>query len=112
MMVSRYPYVFRGEKQYTEVSQGTQSMEQKAKLTSKGQVTTPKAVRKALGIKESDSLLFDVEGSEEVRLGVERKPVSFADYEGVWREGRGMSWEEVNAYVRDLRGHDNEEQEG
>ena len=87
-------------------------MEHKARLTSKGQVTIPKAVRKALGIKEGDSLLFDVEGSEEVRLRVERRPVSFADYEGAWREGRGMSWEEVNAYVRDLRVHDDEERDG
>lgn len=47
-----------------------------------------------------------------MRLRVERKPVSFADYEGAWREGRGMSWEEVNAYVRDLRGHDDDEQDG
>jgi glycosyltransferase involved in cell wall biosynthesis len=36
--------------------------------------------------------------------------VSFADYAGVWREGNegvtGMSVEEVNAYVRETRGHD------
>ncbi len=35
-----------------------------------------------------------------------REAGSFADYAGIWREGEGMSWEEVNAYVRDLRGHD------
>jgi AbrB family looped-hinge helix DNA binding protein len=87
-------------------------MEQKARLTSKGQVTIPKPVREALGIKEGDSLLFDVEDGGEARLRVERKPVSFADYEGAWREGRGMGWEEVNAYVRDLRGHDDDEQDG
>lgn len=80
-------------------------MEQKATVTSKGQVTIPKAVRRALGIKEGDGLVFEV-GDGEARLRVVRKPVSFADYEGAWREGEGMSWEEVNAYVRDLRGHD------
>ncbi len=36
---------------------------------------------------------------------VEKEPVSFADYAGAWREGKGMSWEEVNDYVRWLRGH-------
>ena len=80
-------------------------MEQRARVTSKGQVTIPKAVRRALGIREGDSLLFDLEDGD-VRLRIERKPVSFADYEGAWREGKGMSVEEVNAYVRDLRGHD------
>lgn len=83
-------------------------MEQKARVTSKGQVTVPKAVRRAMGIKEGDSLVFEVEG-DEVRLHVARRPVSFADYAGIWREGEGMSWEEVNAYVRDLRGHDDEQ---
>ena len=80
-------------------------MDQRARVTSKGQVTIPKAVRHALGIREGDSLVFEVEGGE-VRMRVARKPVSFADYEGAWREGDGMSWEEVNAYVRDLRGRD------
>jgi len=82
-------------------------MERKAKLTSKGQVTIPKAVRQALGLREGDSLVFEVKG-EEVRLRVARERVGFADYAGVWREGRGMSWGEVNDYIRDLRGHDDE----
>lgn len=75
-------------------------MEQRARVTSKGQVTVPKAVRRAMGIKEGDGLVFEAEDGE-ARLRVERKPVSFADYAGAWREGKGMSWEEVNAYVRD-----------
>jgi antitoxin PrlF len=80
-------------------------MEQKAKITSKGQVTIPKVVRDALGIREGYSLLFEVEDFE-VRVHAARRPVSFADYAGAWREGEGMSWDEVNDYVRDLRGRD------
>ncbi len=83
-------------------------MEQRARVTSKGQVTVPKAVRRAMGLKEGDDLVFEMEDGD-VRLRVERKPVSFADYVGVLREGKGMSWDEVNAHVRDLRGHDNEQ---
>lgn len=79
-------------------------MEQKAKVTSKGQVTIPKAVRRTLGIREGDSLVFEISNGE-ARIRVDRKPVSFADYAGAWREGEGMSIEEVNAYIRDLRGH-------
>ena len=80
-------------------------MEYRATVTSKGQITVPKAVRQILGIKEGDSLLFELENGD-IRLRVEREAVSFADYAGIWREGEGMSWEDVNAYVRDLRGHD------
>jgi antitoxin PrlF len=82
-------------------------MELKARVTSKGQLTIPKEVRRALGIREGDSLLFEVdEDDEQVRVRVERKPVSFADYEGAWREGKGMSLAEVDEYMRELRGYD------
>lgn len=82
-------------------------MELKAKVTSKGQLTIPKEVRRVLGVRAGDSLVFDMsEDGEEVRVRVARKPVSFADYEGAWREGKGMSLEEVNEYMRELRGYD------
>jgi AbrB family looped-hinge helix DNA binding protein len=34
-----------------------------ARVTSKGQVTVPKAVREALGISEGDDVIFRVEGN-------------------------------------------------
>lgn len=78
-----------------------------ARITSKGQLTIPKEVRRALGVRAGDSLLFEIgDDSDEVRVRVARQPVSFADYAGVWREGKGMSAGEVNSYVRDLRGHE------
>ena len=80
-------------------------MEQKARITSKGQVTIPKDVRAALGVREGDTLVFEVENGG-ARVSVIRKPVSFADYEGAWREGEGMTWEEINAETREFRGHD------
>ena len=80
-------------------------MEQRARITSKGQVTVPKKVRDALGVRAGDSLVFEVEdGGAKVR--VVRKPVSFADYEGALREGEGMSWGEINADLREFRGHE------
>jgi AbrB family looped-hinge helix DNA binding protein len=41
-------------------------MDVAAKVTSKGQVTVPKAVRDALGIKEGDEVTFRVEGNRAV----------------------------------------------
>jgi AbrB family looped-hinge helix DNA binding protein len=82
-------------------------VELKARITSKGQLTIPKEVRRALGVREGDNLLFEInDDGDEVTVRVARKPVSFADYAGVWREDDGMSVGEVNAYVRELRGHE------
>lgn len=81
-------------------------MELRARVTSKGQLTIPVEVRRTLGVKSGDSLIFEVGDDGEVRVSVARKPVSFADYEGVWREGSGLSGEEADAYVRELRGHE------
>jgi antitoxin PrlF len=82
------------------------TMELKAKVTSKGQLTIPKEVRRALGVREGDSLIFDMDDGGEVRVRVARKPVSFADYAGAWREGKGMRKDEVDEYMRELRGYD------
>ena len=41
-------------------------MEVAAKVTSKGQVTVPKAVRDALGIREGDEIVFRIEGKRAV----------------------------------------------
>ena len=41
-------------------------MDAAAKVTSKGQVTVPKVVRDALGIKEGDQVVFRVEGNRAV----------------------------------------------
>ena len=71
------------------------------------QVTIPKEVRRALGVRAGGDLLFEIgDDSGEVRVRVSRKPVSFADYAGAWREGKGMSAEEINSCVRDLRGRE------
>ncbi len=41
-------------------------MEIAAKLTSKGQITIPRAVREALSLQEGDSVIFRVEGDRAV----------------------------------------------
>lgn len=69
-------------------------MDVAAKVTSKGQVTVPKAVRDALGIHEGDEVVFRVEGDRAV---LARTP-DFLDLAGsvsVPAERRSATWDEV-----------------
>jgi AbrB family looped-hinge helix DNA binding protein len=47
----------------------TSGLEAAAKVTSKGQVIVPKAVRDALGMSEGDEIVFGVEGGRAVLAG-------------------------------------------
>lgn len=47
-----------------------------ATVTSKGQITIPKAIRQALGIKEKDRLLFLVEDDRLVLIPLRHRPLS------------------------------------
>jgi antitoxin PrlF len=70
------------------------SMDVRAKMTSKGQVTVPKAVRDALELHEGDELLFRVERSRALLA----KTPNFLDLAGsvaVPADKRGTPWDEV-----------------
>lgn len=70
------------------------AMDIAAKVSSKGQVTVPKAVRDALGIKEGDEVVFRVEGDRAV---LARTP-HFLDLAGSIRvpaAKRNVAWDEV-----------------
>lgn len=69
-------------------------MDSHARITSKGQVTIPKAVRDALELHEGDELHFRVERSRAVIA----KTPSFLELAGsvsVPAAKRGTSWDEV-----------------
>jgi len=81
------------------------TMQREAKVTSKGQVTIPHEIRRMLRIKEGDTVVFEAD-EHGVRL-VPRQPASiFAEYAGIWREGEGLTIDEINAEIRELRGHE------
>lgn len=69
-------------------------MDAAAKLTSKGQVTVPKAVRDALDLKEGDEIIFRVEGS---RALLARTPdfLALAGTVRVPAARRNVAWDEV-----------------
>lgn len=73
-----------------------------AKLTSKGQVTVPKAVRDALGIAAGDEIVFRVEGDRAV---LARTP-DFLDLAGsiqVPAARRNAAWDDVIRRARSNR---------
>ena len=77
-------------------------MVERARMTSKGQLTVPKAVRTALGLEAGDDLLFRVEDGR----AVVARTQSFLDRAGsvpVPAEKRGTPWDEVLAATRAAR---------
>ena len=73
-----------------------------AKVTSKGQVTLPKAVRDALGVKPGDRVLFRVRDRHAL---LARTPdlLELAGSIPVPPEVRGLSWDEVMERMRRAR---------
>lgn len=77
-------------------------MDTAARVTSKGQVTVPKAVRDALGIEEGDEIVFRVEGNRAV---LARTPdfLGLADTVHVPAAKRNVAWDEVVRRTRASR---------
>ena len=77
-------------------------MDVAAQLSSKGQITVPKAVRDALGLLEGDQVVFRVEG----RRAVLARTTSLLDLAGtvsVPAAKRGTPWPEVRRRARAAR---------
>ncbi|MFM7534794.1 MAG: AbrB/MazE/SpoVT family DNA-binding domain-containing protein [Acidimicrobiales bacterium] len=77
-------------------------MEIAAKMSSKGQITVPKAVRDALGIGEGDHVVFRVEGNRAV---LARTPdfLSLAGTIKVPAARRNAAWDDVIRKTRSAR---------
>lgn len=77
-------------------------MDERAKVTSKGQVTIPRSVREALALEEGDELLFRVERS---RALIAKMP-NFLDLAGsvsVPAAKHGTPWDEILRRTRSER---------
>ena len=77
-------------------------MEKHAKITSKGQITVPLAIRRALGVRAGDVLLF-----EEDKTGVRVRPVRakrpFAKYRRIGNRETGSGKKAVIRWTRAMR---------
>jgi AbrB family looped-hinge helix DNA binding protein len=77
-------------------------MDVAARVTSKGQVTVPKAVREALGVNEGDALIFRIEGNRAV---IARTP-DFLELAGQLRipvSKKSAAWDHVISSTRTNR---------
>ena len=77
-------------------------MEVSARLSSKGQVTVPRAVREALSLEEGDRLVFRVEGDRAI-LARTADLLALAGSISVPAAKRGAPWAEVMAETRRQR---------
>ena len=77
-------------------------LKNRAKITSKGQITVPLAIRRALGVRAGDVLLF-----EEHKTGVRVRPVRtkspFAKYRGIGNRGIGSGKKAILRWTRAMR---------
>ncbi len=78
-------------------------MKRLARITSKGQVTVPHEIRRALGVGAGDKLLFEKDGSE-VRVRPVRTKSPFEKYRGIGSPGIARGRKGVVRWVRELRG--------
>ena len=78
-------------------------MKKQARITSKGQITVPHEIRRALGVRPGDKLLFEKEGSS-VRVRPVRTKSPFEKYRGIGSRGIGRGRKAVVQWVRELRG--------
>jgi antitoxin PrlF len=79
------------------------TLKKQAKVTSKGQVTIPREVRRRLGVSAGDRLQFEEDG-DGMRVTTVRKESPFAKYRGIGTPGIGKGRKGIQKWLRELRG--------
>ncbi len=74
-----------------------------AKITSKGQITVPSKVRRALGVRAGDRLAFE-ERAGEMHVTPIRAESPFARYRGMGNPQIGSGRRAILKWLRELRG--------
>lgn len=78
-------------------------MQKQARITSKGQITVPREVRRILGVRAGDRLLFESD-SKGVRVRPGRSKSAFSKYRGIGNPGIGSGRKSISRWLRSLRG--------
>ncbi|HET9743998.1 MAG TPA: AbrB/MazE/SpoVT family DNA-binding domain-containing protein [Terriglobales bacterium] len=78
-------------------------MQKQAKITSKGQITIPQDIRRLLGVRAGDRVVFR-SGPEGVRVLAVRQASRFAKYRGIGNPGIGSGKKAIGGWLRESRG--------
>ena len=78
-------------------------MQKQARITSKGQVTVPREVRRVLGVRTGDKLLFESDG-QGVRVRPVRTRSSFSKYRSIGNPGIPTGRQNIRKWLRGMRG--------
>lgn len=78
-------------------------MKKQAKITSRGQVTIPLAIRRLLGVHPGDILLFESD-KDGVKVHYARVVSPFEKYRGIGNPGIGSGRAAINQWIRQMRG--------
>jgi AbrB family looped-hinge helix DNA binding protein len=81
------------------------AMQKLARITSKGQITVPLEIRRFLGVRPGDKLLFKQDETG-VRVLPLRAESPFEKYRGIGNPGIGSGRKAVMRWYHELRGHD------
>lgn len=77
-------------------------MVKEARLTSKGQVTIPRDIRRVLGVQAGDRLVFETD-HRGVRVRCRRKASPFEKYRGIGNPGIGSGRKAIVNWIRRMR---------
>jgi AbrB family looped-hinge helix DNA binding protein len=79
-------------------------VKKQARITSKGQITVPYEVRRALGVRTGDKLEFETNGAGRCNIRVIRDEDPFEKYRGIGTPGIGRGRKAVLRWFRQMRG--------
>jgi len=78
-------------------------MERQARLTSKGQITVPREIRRWLGVRTGDKLVFESD-EKGIRVRALRRRSVFFKYCGLGNEGALAGRKNIKDWLRRMRG--------
>jgi len=79
------------------------ALKKKARITSKGQITVPREIRRALGVHPGDSLIFEQDGAN-MRVTPARTGSRFEQFRGIGNPGMPTGRKALLRHLRRMRG--------
>ena len=80
-------------------------MQKQARITSKGQITVPREVRRILGVQPGDGLMFE-SGEKGIHVRPVHRKSAFSKYRGIGNPGIRSGRKGIAAWLRELRSPD------